>query len=265
VLLNIYREHLDYYRDFREYLRTKQNICLWQKKEDFFIYNPENKYVRETAKLTKAKKIPIDVNEIKKIIKLKEIPLIGKFNLQNIAAAIKVGEIFGVSKKDIKKAIKNFKGLPHRLEFVGKFSGIKFYNDSLSTIPETTIFAIEALGKDLQTIILGGFERKQNFSKLAKKILKSNIKTVILFPTTGKRIWQEILSQKQLSKKRKKRKLPKHFFVDNMKDAVKLAFENTQSEKICLLSPAAASFNLFENYIQRGNLFKKYVKFFGKK
>lgn len=237
VFLNIYPEHGDYYRNFNQYLKAKQNICRWQKKEDYFIYNSGNKFVKETAKLTKAKKIPIK----------------GRYHNLNIAAARAVGKIFGIPGKKIEKVIKNFKGLPHRLEFVGEFSGIKFYNDSLATIPESTIEAINTLGKNLQTIILGGFDRGQDFKKLAKRILESKIETLILFPTTGERIWKEI-------KKQRGRVSLRNFRTVDMKEAVKLSYQYTKKGKICLLSPASASFNLFKNYKERGDLFKKFIK-----
>jgi UDP-N-acetylmuramoylalanine--D-glutamate ligase len=243
VFLNIYPEHGDYYRNFNEYLKAKQNICRYQTKNDYFIYNKRDKNARESAKMTKAKKIPIK----------------GKYYSLNIEAAKAVGKIFKIPEKKIKRAIKKFKGLPHRLEFVGKYKGIKFYNDSLATVPEATISAIDALGKNLEAIILGGYERGQNFENLAKKILESKIKTIILFPTTGERIWQSII---KLSRERFSAKLPKHFFVDKMGEAVKLAYQNTKKGKICLLSPASASFNLFKNYKERGNLFKKYIKLY---
>ena len=261
VFLNIFPEHLDYYKNFREYLMAKANICLWQKKEDFLIYNFRDKNIKKIVKKSKAKKIPIKnySNILQNIgISISKIPLKGEHNLLNIACAIKVGEIFNIPKTKIKKAIQNFKGLPHRLEFLGSFKGIYFYNDSLSTIPETTIFALNTLGEKVQTLILGGYDRGLDFKNLAKRILKSKVQTLILFPDTGERILKEIL---KLNKKRRKIEA---FFVDNMKDAVRLSFEKTQKGKICLLSPASPSFNLFTNYKERGNLFKKYVKYYGK-
>ena len=240
VLLNIFPEHLDYYESFQEYVQAKANITKYQNKKDFLIYNSDNKLVREIAKKSKAKKIPIK----------------DRYYKLNRAAARAVGKIFKISERKITAAIQDFKGLPHRLEFVGQFKGIKFYNDALSTIPETTILALDFLGRDVQTIILGGFDRGLNFENLAKRILKSKIKTVILFPTTGEKIWKEI---SKLDKGRASIWLPKHFFVDNMQDAVRLGYQETKKGKICLLSTASPSFSIFKDYKEKGNLFKKQV------
>ena len=246
VFLNIYPEHLDYYRNFKEYTAAKSNITRYQKKDDYLVYNSEDKIASEIAKKSKAKKNPIK----------------GKYYALNRAAARAVGKIFKISTKVIAKAIKAFKPLPHRLELVGTFKGITFYNDALSTIPETTILAMEALGKRVQTIFLGGFDRKINFKKLAKSVLKNkNIKNIILFPTTGEKIWKEIVKS---ARGRASIQLPRHFFVDNMPDAVKLAYQHTQKGKICLLSCASTSFSIFRDYKEKGNLFKKYVKKFAK-
>jgi len=219
VLLNIYPEHLDYYKNFKDYIKAKANITKYQTPQDYLIYNPQNKIIRQIVKNSKAKKIRIH---------------------KNSQALL-----------DILKTIQNFKALNHRLEFVGKFKKIKFYNDSLSTIPEATINALDLLGDNVQTLILGGYDRGLDFKNLAKRISKSKVKTLILFPKTGKKIWKEIKKQK---------KNINHFFVNNMKQAVELAYKNTNKGKICLLSPASPSFGIFKNYKERGNLFKKYIR-----
>ena len=236
VLLNIYPEHLDYYRNFKEYANAKANITKYQTKNDYLVYNSGDKNVREIAKKSKAKRIPIK----------------GEYYSLDKAAAKAVGKIFKVPSKIIEKVIKGFKPLPHRLELVGKFQGITFYNDALATIPEATIGALEVLGDRVETIMLGGYERNIDFKNLAKKVLKTKIKVVILFPTTGRRIWQTIKQQRGVTSL-------KPFFVDNMMDAVKLAYLHTQKGKICLLSTASPSFSIFRDYKEKGNLFKKQV------
>jgi UDP-N-acetylmuramoylalanine--D-glutamate ligase len=261
VFLNFYPDHLDYYKDLKEYLMAKANITLWQTENDFLIYNFNDKNVREIAKKSKAKKIPIkNCSNVLKNIGIKETPFFGKFYGLNIACAIKVGEIFGIEKKKIKKVIEKFKSLPHRLEYVGKFKGIEFFNDSASTTPTTTIEALRSLGKKVQTLIVGGYDKGFDFKELAKEILKRKIKNLILFPDVGEKVWREIL---EIVKD--ETQLPKTILVQNMKDAVKVAFKITQRNKICLLSPAAASFGIFRDYKERGNLFKKYLKYYGKK
>ena len=264
VFLNLFPEHLDYYKNFREYASSKANICRWQKADDFLIYNANDKNVKKIAQKSKAQKIPLkDYSNILKNVGIKKIPLLGEHNLLNIAAAIEVGKIFKIPNLKIKRGIENFKPLPHRLELVGTFKGITFYNDALSTIPETAIAALDALGDKVETILLGGYDRNINFDNLAKKILNSKIKNIILFPTTGEKIWRAV--QKEFQKKNyQSRDRIKSFFVDNMKDAVRIAFENTNQGKICLLSCASTSFSLFRDYKEKGNQFKKWVKYYGK-
>jgi len=241
VLLNIYPEHLDYYKNFKEYAAAKANITLYQNKNDYLIFNSGDKIVSKIAKKSKARKIPIR----------------GRYYELNKAAAKAVGKTFKIPEKIIARVIREFKPLPHRLELVGTFKGITFYNDALSTIPETAILAMEYLGKRVQTIFLGGFDRKIDFKKLAKSVSKNkNIKNVILFPTTGEKIWREIVKS---ARGRASGKLPRHFFVDNMPEAVKLAYQHTERGKICLLSCASTSFSIFKDYKEKGNLFKKQV------
>jgi len=237
VFVNIYPDHLDYFKNFQEYLKAKANITKWQDSQNYFIFNSDFPELKKLAEKTKAKTIAFG--------KCKN------FNC-NILAAKKIASLFRISPEEIAKASNKFKNAEHRLEFVGKFKGINFYNDSASTIPESTLAAIDYL-KNVQTIILGGSKKGSDFKTLARKIIEKKIKTIILFPEEGKKIWQEIIKQK-------KEGLPKCFFVNNMKKAVELCFEHTPKETICLLSPACASFTTFKNYQDRGRQFKKYIK-----
>ncbi|MCH8986850.1 hypothetical protein IIA94_01635 [Patescibacteria group bacterium] len=228
VFLNMYPEHLNHHGSFSAYKNAKEHITRFQGKDDIFIYNADDAEVRKIARKTKAKKIAFHTDKTK--------------------AVVIVGKYFHVPKNQITKAIKNFKPLPHRLEKVGKYRGITFYNDSLATIPEAAILAMDILGKNVHTMILGGYDRGLQFEKLIQRLDKSKVEHLILFPTTGKKIAK--------SKK-------KHRFVHTMEDAVKLSYKLTPEGKICLLSPAASSFNLFHDYKDRGEQFKKFVKLYG--
>ena len=271
VFLNIYKEHLDYYKNFQEYFSAKKNITRWQTEKDIFIFNYEIEALRNLASKTKAKTIPFGfhnkkgcyikngwiVFENKKILLIKEIPLKGKHNLLNVMAAVVVSSVFKIAPKIIRKTICEFKPLEHRLEFVGKFKGVSYYNDSLATVPEATTEALEAL-QNIETLILGGYERKQDFTELIKMVIKKKIPNLILFPETGRRIYKEI--QKMAKRKNK----PKCFLVNNMEEAVKIALKVTK-KGVCLLSPASASFGLFKDYKDRGDQFKKYLHKLAKK
>jgi UDP-N-acetylmuramoylalanine--D-glutamate ligase len=266
IFLNFYPEHLDYYKNLREYFLAKSNIAKYQTENDYFIFQDKQKEIKNLAKKLKSKKIPISLCKIKKramfyknekIINLKDIPLVGKYNLDNLKAAILTAKILNIKTAIIKRAIKKFKPLPHRLELVGEFKKIKFYNDSIATIPEATILAINSL-KGIDTLILGGYDRNIDFYNLAKEILRKRIRNLILFPDTGNKIYEEILKIKPKPK-------INFYFLNSMEKAVKLAYKITKKRKICLLSPASASFNLFKDYRERGNLFKKYVKLYARK
>lgn len=238
VFLNIYPEHLDYYKNFEEYFSAKKNIYKYQSESDYLIFNPE------IEPRTKAKKIKIDVNDFAQFLKNNQ-HFLEITHIDNLIAVLNVAKLFNVPEKDIIKSLNKYKRLPHRLEFVGEFKGIRFYDDSIATIPEAVVYALDSLGDDVETIILGGLDRGIKYDKLVKRIKKSNIKTIIAFPDSGEKIVKNIRSR--------------IYKVDNMKDAVDLAYKHTSKGKICLMSPASPSFNLFKDYKERGDLFKKYI------
>lgn len=258
VILNIFPEHLDYYADIDCYYQAKTQIVKFQNPNDQVVFDAQNDISLKLANLSRGIKHPVysNLETLKQLIPLKELSLLGDGNYKNIAMAMAVGRIFNINNSQIHQALKNFQPLPHRLEFIGNINGIKFYNDSLATVPEATIHALNALGNDVQTLIVGGFDRGLDFSKLAKTINEhSGLKNLILFPTTGEKIFAEIikLNPQNLTRFQK-------LAANSMPEAVALAFKNTSQNKICLLSPACASFNLFKDYADRGDQFRKAVK-----
>lgn len=239
VLLSIYPDHLDYHQNFEEYKNAKLNITKHQTSSDYLITAFDAP--------TKAQKIMIQPEPV-------QSQLLGQHNLYNIKPSIIIGELLGIPKPAILKSIQSFKPLETRLEFVAEKNGIKFYADTLATIPEATIAAIDTLHP--ATLIAGGHDRHQDYSHLAQKIVESKIKTLILFPATGPRIWQKV--QKHLEGGRMD-----SFQVAGMEEAVKLAFTHTPSGSICLLSPAAPSFTLFKDYRDEHDQYKKYLEEYG--
>ncbi len=250
VITNIYPEHLDRYNSFEDYKKAKLNITKFQTESDYLIYEDS---LKDEILDTKATKLPISEGKID-FINLDKLLLKGEANLKNIQTAVLVAKILNIDQAKVKTAVEGFPPLPHRLEFVTEKKGIRFYNDSLSTIPQTTIAALQALGEDVQTLIIGGFDRGVDYSILGPAILNSGVENLILFPTTGEKIWKSLASHMESGNVDIKR-----FDVNSMEEAVKIAFKVTESGKVVLLSPASTSFNMFKNYEDRGNQFKKYI------
>jgi len=222
VLQHIYPDHLDYHADFEEYKSAKLNITNFQSASDYLIT---------------AVDIPTPAHKI--IIKPEPIEsnLLGRHNLYNIQPSIIIGQLLDIPRPQILSAIKSFQPLETRLEFIAEKQGIKFYADTLATIPEATIAAVDALHP--HTLICGGHERHQDYRALAQKILEAGITTLILFPATGPRIADEI---------RKLSPQVRILHTNSMSEAVQLALTHTPPSAICLLSPAAPSFTLFKDY-----------------
>ncbi|HKA55222.1 MAG TPA: UDP-N-acetylmuramoyl-L-alanine--D-glutamate ligase [Candidatus Binatia bacterium] len=276
VLLNVVPEHLDYHGSFARYVAAKQTITRHQSAQDHFVYNAADEISCRVAAETRAQRFPFSLagplapgcfvadgdivccsasGRAEAIVKVAEVPLVGTFNLLNVLAAVAVGKLMGVAAGAMADAVRRFQPLEHRLEFVGTYHGITFYNAAIATVPQATIAHLEALGPDVQTVLLGGYDRHLDFSALGERLAAGQVKTLILFPTTGQRIWDAVCHRRQSAAA-----LPQAFFVHDMEEAVRLAYRHTEAGKICLLSPASPSFGLFRDYQERGSLFKHYVK-----
>jgi UDP-N-acetylmuramoylalanine--D-glutamate ligase len=171
--------------------------------------------------------------------------------MQNVQAAILVARELGISDTVIKQALRTFKPLSHRLEFVGTYKGIEFYDDAISTTPESTIAALQTI-TNVDTIFLGGEDRGYDFKNLEKVLRKSKIRNIVLFPDTGKRI---LSSTKGFNS----------IYTKSMKEAVEFAFTHTKPGKSCLLSTASPSYSVWKNFEEKGDIFKKLVKELGSK
>lgn len=258
VILNLFPEHLDHYKSLKNYINAKLNINKFQKNNDILIYGETCKpYIN--SKITNNICISDYINKrtIKTInnkieILENETNLVGEHNLFNIAVSYYIcNEIYNISNENFKEALKKFTGLKHRLEFVTKKEDVLYYDDSISTIGETTIEGIKAL-KNVNTLILGGMDRNIDYSNLEKFILlQENLENIILMPDTGKRIYKELQTMENNKK---------CYLVKNLEEAVKKAKKVTKKNTICLLSPAAASYGFFKNFEERGNKFKEYIK-----
>ena len=242
VFTSFYPEHLDYHSNLKNYWQAKMNLVRNSK---IIIVNKKIISQREIPHWGKNKKITYKSANIKS-------GLLGKHNQENIAGTIKVAKLFKIKKDIIDKAIKNFKPLEHRLEYVGKYKNISFYNDVLSTTPESTIEAIESL-KNLETIIVGGYDRGLDYKKLAREIIDAKIKNIIYWPHTGEKIMREI-------KKVRSKFRPNLIAVKNMKQTVKAAYKYTPASCAVLLSPAAASYDFYQNYREKGAEYKKLIR-----
>ena len=246
VVLDLFPEHMNYHGNVKNYYNAKKNIIAQVTADDYYIYNPEFKELKSWAKDSICKTVPF---EQKIPIIDKDIPLIGKHNRENIKAAVTVAHLFNIDNNTITEAIKKFKPLSHRLQMVGKFRQIIFYDDAISTTPESTILAIESL-KNIGTIFLGGEDRGYDFDKLVDVVVYYKIPNIILFPDSGEKIYELLKNTAGI-------KLLK---TKGMEEAIKFAYKYTPAGKICLLSCASPSYSLWKNFEEKGNLFQFFVK-----
>ena len=264
ILLNIYPEHLDHYKTYAHYASSKFNIFRYQKEGDVCLYNADNEMIqRLKTKSSKADTYRVSLNGIdgadlylkgdtiyyqgKPIYdKNDQRKLPGDYNLNNIMFALGVSEILGLDLDQTRKTINSFEPLSHRLELVGEYNGIKYYDNSIGTIPQATMEAVKALG-DVDTLIIGGMDRGIDYTDFIQFLNESNISHIICMPATGHNIAKELIPGKS-------------YIVSDLDEAVKIAKMVTRKGKSCLLSPTAASYGFFKNFEEKGDLFKKLVK-----
>ena len=220
-----------------EFKSNIKNISLTNKDSDSYMDEDGSIYIENKCVISK--------DEL-----LNKMNLKGVHNVNNIMFVLEASNILGLDIEKSLEAIFEFKPLEHRMEFVAKINDVEYYNDSIATIPSSTINAIEAIG-NIGTLIVGGKDRGINLTELFEYLNKSNIENIICLPKTGEFIYEYFNNKKDLDKN--------VILVENLEEAVRKAKKITPKGKVCIMSPKASSYGYFKNFEERGKLFKQYV------
>jgi UDP-N-acetylmuramoylalanine--D-glutamate ligase len=275
LLTNLTPNHLDRYRTFADYCAAKENIFKFQTLDKncpaVSIFNAEDeiaaqwfeKYRKQAGRIC----IRFSADDVSRDIR-DSFTLPGRANLSNLAAALAVAGYFGANNEQIKSRLPHFKPLPHRLELIGQIKGVRWYNDSKATTPQSAIAALEAF--DQPTIIIaGGYDKHLPFDQFGRKIAEKT-KAAILIGQTAPKIAEAIHNAK-MSLRAKRSNLKTRAtsienresrieIVNSLAEAVESANQLAESGDVVLLSPACASYDMFENFEHRGREFTRLVR-----
>lgn len=268
AILNITEDHLNRHHTMEEYIRVKELITENQGTEDVCVLNYEDEVLREFGKhltprvvyFSSGRKLDegiyLDGNKIIlkdgekeiEVVKTEDLKLLGKHNFENVMAAVAMAYYDGVSLDSIRKSICEFTAVAHRIEYVTEKKGVVYYNDSKGTNPDAAIKGIQAMNRP--TLLIGGGYDKQSGYDEWIEAFDGKVRYLVLIGQTKEKI---------------KEAAEKHGFHDiilceNLKEAVKVCEEKAQPGDAVLLSPACASWGQFDNYEQRGDMFKEYVR-----
>lgn len=266
VLTYVTSDHLDWHKTRQNYVDAKFKIFKNQDENDFAILNYEDKNLAEEYKL-EAEKYYFSMEKIgdkgayvdngkiyfnngektEEVLDIKDIKIPGDHNVRNIMAAIIACKLLNIDLDLIKKSILSFTGVEHRIEFVREVDGVKYYNDSKGTNPDSTEVAVAAMDGDV-VLIAGGYDKGADFDNLIEKS-KDKIKTAILFGETAEKISNSC-----------KKSGVEFYITEDLKKAVELARKLSSSGDDVLLSPACASWDMYKSYEIRGQHFKDLVK-----
>lgn len=264
VILMIEPDHLDVHADFNDYVLAKGNITVHQNSNDVVIYHPTDKASARTAAVSAGKRLrymtseaaciengKVTISEVM-ICRTDEVGLKGSYNLENVCAAVSAAWQFSHTVEGFSQAIRNFKGLEHRLEYVAKKRGIEFYNDSFSSAPTATMAAITAFEEQPIVLIVGGFDRGVDMTPLAERIAAtSTIEKVVVIGQARDKI-TAIFDRVGFTRFDSTGQA-------DMKKIVELATNYASEGVVVLLSPGCASFDMFKDFYERGMLFKQAV------
>lgn len=266
IILNLFQDHLDHAGSVKHYHECKMNMLLKQDSNDIGIFDADNYYLKEITKDIDFKQKILNVSNEKEsdiyiednniylngnlLVNANDIKrnILGDHNLKNIMYALLVTSLLNLDFEKAYQTISEFKSLEHRMELVGTYKDIIFYNDSIATIPEAVINACKTL-KDVDTLIFGGQDRGIDYTSLIEYLNEGNIRNLICMPTTGFNIADK-LTNKNIN----------IYKIETLEKAVTKAFEVTDKNKICLLSPAAPSYEYYKNFEEKGNAYKNLIR-----
>ena len=260
ILVNIHEEHLDHYGTMEKYVEAKHHIFKNQGPDDILICNvqclPEEGTCpsgliragmdgsgKELDVVQEQDGTWVHFRGKSFCIPTDEIKLLGQHNYFDIGVAYGVCSILGMDDQVFARGLKTYEPLPHRLQYIGEREGVKYYDDSISTICDTTIQALKTL-KDTDTVLIGGMDRGIDYRELIEYLSDCQVPHIILMEATGKRIYQEIHKYYPEFKNRARLILAEH-----LEDGVKRARQITRPGTSCVLSPAAASYGIFRQII----------------
>ncbi len=244
VIVSLFPDHLNYHGSLDQYYNAKKQMILHATQNDFYIFNPTFKQLQDWKTETKAQPVPYETDFIPTAI-----PLLGEHNVDNVRGAITVARLFNISNDQVQQAVQSFKPLPHRLQNIGTYRGITFYDDAISTTPESTIAALKAIAQ-VRTILLGGLNRGYSFAELVRELKDQNVTNVVLFPDSGTQILEEMQKQNYI---------PRILETQDMEKAVQFAYEHTPTGGVCLLSTASPSYSIWKNFEEKGDKFQSFV------
>ncbi|MFI5200753.1 MAG: UDP-N-acetylmuramoyl-L-alanine--D-glutamate ligase [Candidatus Kapaibacterium sp.] len=266
AILNITPDHLDRYKNYEAYIQSKYRIVENQKGYDIFVYNHDDENVRNCADTVNIRTLGFSLKEELKqgaflqgddiilrigrekevLINKNEIGIPGPHNLMNAMAAALMMRVMGVEYDAIRETLRTFQGVEHRIEFVRELDGVKYYNDSKATNVDSVYYALGSF-KEPIILIAGGKDKGNDYSKIAD-LVKEHVKAIVTVGKGAEKIEKFFGGTK-----------PTHSAGMSMEEAVRLAKEAAAPGDIVLLSPACASFDMFDNYEHRGRVFKELV------
>jgi UDP-N-acetylmuramoylalanine--D-glutamate ligase len=273
LLLNLSPNHLDRHGSMEAYLAAKMQIFAYQGPEDVAILNADDPglqplagQLRGQARLFSCERavehgtyldgdrlVVTHSGTASAVCRLEDIPLLGRHNVANVLAAVAAADAWGVPAAVMRQAIRAFPGVEHRLERVCELHGVSFYNDSIATSPTGTLAALAAIQQPIW-LIAGGYDKGLPLQALGEAIVQ-RVKGVFLIGTTAQQIAQAIETAR-----RPGHNLPAITFCRDLRDAVRVASGAASPGEVVLLSPACASYDQFRNFVERGRLFKQFVR-----